>query len=281
MENLVPNFQNLVIKEKIFTIFQPQNYLQIFAILTYFIFWSSKIFLPTLQKKIHIKIENFSVFELQPYKKIDSIENWLCVKIPVFPLFFFLFFSIFLKTVGKCLLFISIMHQEYSLFHWKPPPKFEIEALFRLVMLYTDTKTKKIKTYIIVKSIHSLLRLESKRFFQYIFYHTFKNLNSCLIANTHSGLKWSDKHILPPLYILAVLPSSSGNAISGAVEGNTKPIIISCFIILNILEVLKIKKQILCGHKSTSRGPAFVFSRGIDDRAFLVFSMILKQSYVH
>ncbi|KAE9532737.1 hypothetical protein AGLY_009818, partial [Aphis glycines] len=36
MENHVPNFQNLVIKEKIFTIFQPQNYLQIFAILTYF-----------------------------------------------------------------------------------------------------------------------------------------------------------------------------------------------------------------------------------------------------
>ncbi|KAE9526270.1 hypothetical protein AGLY_013901 [Aphis glycines] len=36
MENLVTNFQNLVIKEKNFTIFQPQNYLQIFAILTYF-----------------------------------------------------------------------------------------------------------------------------------------------------------------------------------------------------------------------------------------------------
>jgi len=36
----------------------------------------------------------------------------------------------------------------------------------------------------------------------------------------HNGLKWSDKHILPPLYILAVLPSSSGNAISGAVAGN-------------------------------------------------------------
>lgn len=33
----------------------------------------------------------------------------------------------------------------------------------------------------------------------------------------------------------------------------------------------------LCGHKSTSRGPAFVFSNGIDDRAFLVFSMVLKQ----
>lgn len=36
----------------------------------------------------------------------------------------------------------------------------------------------------------------------------------------HNGLKWSDKHIFPPLYILAVFPSSSGNAISGAVEGN-------------------------------------------------------------
>ncbi|KAE9531313.1 hypothetical protein AGLY_010519 [Aphis glycines] len=51
------------------------------------------------------------------------------------------------------------MHQGYSLFHRKPPPKFEIEALFRLVMLYTDKKKKK---YIIVKSIHSSLRSESK-----------------------------------------------------------------------------------------------------------------------
>ncbi|KAE9539831.1 hypothetical protein AGLY_005083 [Aphis glycines] len=36
MENLVPNFQNLVIKEKIFMIFQLQNYLQIFAFSTDF-----------------------------------------------------------------------------------------------------------------------------------------------------------------------------------------------------------------------------------------------------
>ncbi|KAE9524486.1 hypothetical protein AGLY_015119 [Aphis glycines] len=85
-------------------------------------------------------------------KKFDFDENWFCVKIPVFPSFFFLFFSIFLKTVGKCLLFTSIMHQGYSLFHRKPSPKFEIEALFRLVMLYTDTKKK---TYIIVNSIVS------------------------------------------------------------------------------------------------------------------------------
>ncbi|KAE9525932.1 hypothetical protein AGLY_013981 [Aphis glycines] len=37
MENLVPNFQNLVIKEKIFMIFQLQNDLQIFAFSTDFV----------------------------------------------------------------------------------------------------------------------------------------------------------------------------------------------------------------------------------------------------
>ncbi|KAE9544602.1 hypothetical protein AGLY_000144 [Aphis glycines] len=41
---------------------------------------------------------------------------------------------------------------------------YEIGALFRLVMLYTDTKKnkKKKKTHIIIKSIHSSLRSESK-----------------------------------------------------------------------------------------------------------------------
>ena len=34
-----------------------------------------------------------------------------------------------------------------------------------------------------------------------------------------SGLKCTVKHIDPPLYILAVLPSSSGILISGAVAG--------------------------------------------------------------
>ncbi|KAE9543064.1 hypothetical protein AGLY_002975 [Aphis glycines] len=38
-------------------------------------FGHSKFFLPTFQKKIRIKIENFSVFELQPYKKIDSAKT--------------------------------------------------------------------------------------------------------------------------------------------------------------------------------------------------------------
>ncbi|KAE9525085.1 hypothetical protein AGLY_014499 [Aphis glycines] len=53
MENLVPNFQNLVKKEKNFMIFQLQNYL------TYFFVWSFNTFLSTLQKKILRKIENF------------------------------------------------------------------------------------------------------------------------------------------------------------------------------------------------------------------------------
>ncbi|PSN51498.1 hypothetical protein C0J52_00749 [Blattella germanica] len=35
----------------------------------------------------------------------------------------------------------------------------------------------------------------------------------------HSGLKWSVRQILPPLYIFAVFPSNSGSAISGAVVG--------------------------------------------------------------
>ncbi|KAE9532605.1 hypothetical protein AGLY_009686 [Aphis glycines] len=42
--------------------------------------------------------------------------------------------------VGKCLLLTSITHQRYSLFYRKPPPKFEIEALLRIVMLITYEK---------------------------------------------------------------------------------------------------------------------------------------------
>ena len=47
---------------------------------------------------------------------------------------------------------------------------------------------------------------------------------ACAIPNRgafllHKGLKWSVMQILPPRYILAVFPSNSGNAISGAVMG--------------------------------------------------------------
>ncbi|KAF0703017.1 Uncharacterized protein FWK35_00021719 [Aphis craccivora] len=53
-------FSKLGSKRKIFTIFQPQNYLQIFAILTYF------------PKK-------FYLFELKQNKKFNFVENWFCV----------------------------------------------------------------------------------------------------------------------------------------------------------------------------------------------------------
>ncbi|KAE9541191.1 hypothetical protein AGLY_004436 [Aphis glycines] len=83
-----------------------------------------------------VKYRESVVFELQPYKKIDSVENWFCIKIPVFP-------SHILKTVGKCLILTCIMHQGYSFFHRKPSPKFEIEALFRLVKLSQTQKKNK------------------------------------------------------------------------------------------------------------------------------------------
>ncbi|KAF0763328.1 Uncharacterized protein FWK35_00003819, partial [Aphis craccivora] len=44
------------------------------------------------------------IFDLQPYKKIDLVENWFCVKIPVFLLFFWGVFLTLLKTIGNFLL---------------------------------------------------------------------------------------------------------------------------------------------------------------------------------
>ncbi|KAE9524071.1 hypothetical protein AGLY_015552 [Aphis glycines] len=180
----------------------------------------AKKILSTLQKKNvseKLKISVWLVFKLQPYKKIDSVKNWFCVKIPVFPSFFFLFFSIFLKAVGKCLLFTSIMHQGYSLFHRKPPPKFEIEALFRLVMLYTDTKkTYIIDIYSVPKSFYTLRNTEQHIhttkmliWYQYTMVYSFGSLLSFqrlnlqitqtfkYVLGTHSILtKYKKKHAL-------------------------------------------------------------------------------------
>ena len=66
------------------------------------------------------------------------------------------------------------MHQGYSLCHRKPPPKFEIEALFRQVILYIHRRTKK---HITVKSIHSSLRSESKIKYNYTNYQDFNSFN--------------------------------------------------------------------------------------------------------
>ncbi|KAE9530857.1 hypothetical protein AGLY_011319 [Aphis glycines] len=109
--------------------------------------------------KLLANIRGFDIFrkilkyKLTTIKKIDLVEN------SRFSITFFLFFSIFLKIVGKCLLLTSIMHQEYSLCHRKPPLKFEIEALFRLVMLYTDTKTKKNTHYCKINTFITSFRI--------------------------------------------------------------------------------------------------------------------------
>ncbi|KAE9545521.1 hypothetical protein AGLY_001064 [Aphis glycines] len=45
-------------------------------------------------------------------KNIDLVKNWFCVKISVFPSLFYVFLIFFFfKTIGKCLLLTSIMHQ--------------------------------------------------------------------------------------------------------------------------------------------------------------------------
>ncbi|KAE9523242.1 hypothetical protein AGLY_016342 [Aphis glycines] len=49
--------------------------------------------------------KNFYLFELQPYKKIDSVENWIFVKIPVFPSFFFFVFLDFFENCWKMFTF--------------------------------------------------------------------------------------------------------------------------------------------------------------------------------
>ncbi|KAF0760664.1 hypothetical protein FWK35_00014997 [Aphis craccivora] len=59
----------------------------------------------------------------------------------------------------------SPMHQLDSITNRKPPPKFEIRALFRHVLVYTHIKKK---THNIVKSIHSSLRSESKNEFLFL-----------------------------------------------------------------------------------------------------------------
>ncbi|KAF0758483.1 Uncharacterized protein FWK35_00020938, partial [Aphis craccivora] len=72
--------------------------------------------------------------------KIDLVENWFCVKIPIF-----LNFSVFpgaFENYWKIQKMTSPMHQLHSFCYRKPPPKFEIEALFRHVLLYTDTQKK-------------------------------------------------------------------------------------------------------------------------------------------
>ncbi|KAE9524092.1 hypothetical protein AGLY_015457 [Aphis glycines] len=67
--------------------------------------------------KISRKFQVFTVISFNYYHIKNRFDH------------FFVFLD-FWKTVGKCFLLTLIMHQGYSLCHRKPPPKFEIEALF-------------------------------------------------------------------------------------------------------------------------------------------------------
>ncbi|KAE9542715.1 hypothetical protein AGLY_002626 [Aphis glycines] len=83
----------------------------------------------------------FSSFFGHLNRKLD-----LRKKFSFFCHFFFVFLD-FYENCWKFLLFTYIMHQGYSISHRKPSPKFDIEALFRLVTLYTDIKTIKTNTH--------------------------------------------------------------------------------------------------------------------------------------
>ncbi|KAE9533280.1 hypothetical protein AGLY_009321 [Aphis glycines] len=89
-------------------------------------FWLSDFFLTTLQKKILRKIENFCGLKITQKNHVLITVTYSC---------------------------------DYSLCQRKPPPKFEIEELFRLG--YAVHRQKK-NTHIIEKSIHSSLRSASK-----------------------------------------------------------------------------------------------------------------------
>ncbi|KAF0767663.1 Uncharacterized protein FWK35_00002504 [Aphis craccivora] len=144
------------------------------------LFGHPKFFIDT-SKKISQKIENFCVFELQPYKKIDFVENWFCVKFPFFlNFFFFLVFPGAFENYWKIQKMISPMHQLDLFSYRKPPPKFEIEALFRHVLVYTDTK-KKIHTILAIICLifyHGLKIHFSKKIFLFVMWRLrqFRNL---------------------------------------------------------------------------------------------------------
>ncbi|KAE9525447.1 hypothetical protein AGLY_014247 [Aphis glycines] len=91
-----------------------------------------EIFYEFSTKKLLVSFRDFDIYLLRKNSCFPSL---------------FLFFSIILKTIGKYLLLTSIMHQEYSLCHRKSPLKFEIEALFRQVMLYRHKKNQHTSLY--------------------------------------------------------------------------------------------------------------------------------------
>jgi len=90
-----------------------------------------------------------------PKTKIDFVENLFHVKILVFFNFFFLFFPALLSFY----LLDALMKFTF------PPEKImklKIEALFQIYLLCIQSTDTEQITHLILKSIHSLLRSESK-----------------------------------------------------------------------------------------------------------------------
>jgi len=119
-------------------------------------------------KILSIYCDSFSSYKLQPYKKIYLFKNYWKILIRL---------------------------QRYSLCHWKPPLKFEIEVSFRQVVLYNTYKNKNI-THIILKSIHSSFRSESQirekhewnvlSMIKYFIFCVLKNLIIIVFTNVYS-----------------------------------------------------------------------------------------------
>ncbi|KAE9523415.1 hypothetical protein AGLY_015967 [Aphis glycines] len=94
---------NPYLKHKTFYDFSTSKLLTNFRVFDRFLFLVIQNFFADTSKKNSHKNRKFQwsinsskkIFELLPYKKIDSVENWFCVKIPVFPSFFFCFSRFF------------------------------------------------------------------------------------------------------------------------------------------------------------------------------------------
>ncbi|KAF0755250.1 Uncharacterized protein FWK35_00015292 [Aphis craccivora] len=121
-----------------------------------------------------------SIFDLQLHKKNRFSRKLVLRKNSRFSVTFLGFFPDAFENYWKFFTFDTPKYQLDSLSYQKQGPLFKIEALLLLQNVVTDTHTK--KTHIIVKSIYSSLRSESK----ITFVLTVLNL-----------LKWEGKCLLP------------------------------------------------------------------------------------
>ncbi|KAE9521969.1 hypothetical protein AGLY_017633 [Aphis glycines] len=82
------------------------------------------------------------VFKLKSYLNIDLVGFRFYVRFAVFGHFFFVYLNSYENCWGM-FTFDVFAHQGLSICSRKPPSKFDIGSLLRLVMLYKETKKKK------------------------------------------------------------------------------------------------------------------------------------------